>query len=66
MFDKLFCIHVFVYAVVSLFMQMNAWRGFPRVCFTRPWGNREGNSLPYLERIDDHGTSVLCVCVFLS
>ena len=45
-------------------MQMNAWRGFPRVCFTRPWGNREGNSLPYIERIDDHGTSVLCVCVF--
>ena len=46
-------------------MQMNAWRGFPRVCFTRPLGNREGNFLLYIERIDDHGTSVcVCVCFF--
>ena len=47
---------------------MNAWRGhgFSRVCFTRPWGNREGTAraLPYIERIDDYGNSVLYVYVF--
>ena len=49
-------------------IQMNAWRGFPRVYFTRSWGNREGTALPYIEGIDDYGNSVLyvcvCVCVF--
>ena len=49
-------------------MRVNAWRGhgFSRVCFTRPWGNREGTAraLPYIERIDDYGNSVLYVYVF--
>ena len=58
-FLNFFCV------VVSLkqFMQMHASRGFPRVYFTRPWGNREGTALPYIERIDNYGNSVLYVCV---
>ena len=60
---------IFVCAVVSSwFMQMNASRGFPCVRFTRPWGNREGNSPRYIELIDDHGISTflcVCVCVFV-